>query len=496
MNLADVFVGLGNRWPQNTAVVSSQSRFTYRELVGRAAQTARELRSRGVTAGARVGISLRDSAEAQVGMIAIWMLGATPVPIDFRTPPAERNRLANDIELFAILDNRPAADSGFEYIHVGPDWTETLARHDTTPVWTSGDQQPSPAMISLTSGTTGRPTGVIIDHERLLLRSVFEPSQQFGTTLLNPLPLSFSASRTYTLGALLQGTTVHFHPLLFSSEELANTILTSQITSVCVVPTILRGLLEVAGERPGPLFEGLKALYTLGAPINPEEKLAARRRLCANFVDGYGASVCGRISALFGDDIESRSETVGRVLPHVTLQIVDGNDAVVPFGEPGAVRVRAPGMARGFCGGGPGGTGDVLKDGWAYPGDLGTVDESGFLRLLGRTSELIIRGGANVHPSEVEAVLAEHDGVKEVAVVGFATTREGEEIAAFVAGAAGLTEAALIALCRTRLSPDKRPRKIVFVDALPRNLNGKVSRAELRERLEREADSLLDEDRP
>jgi acyl-CoA synthetase (AMP-forming)/AMP-acid ligase II len=112
------------------------------------------------------------------------------------------------------------------------------------------------------------------------------------------------------------------------------------------------------------------------------------------------------------------------------------------------------------------------------------LDDKGYLRLMGRSSDLIIRGGANVHPSEVEAVIAEHDGVRDVVVVGFTKLPEGQEIAAFVVGSDGLTEAALVAHCRARLGPDKRPRKFLFVSELPRNSNGKISRAELRQQLE------------
>ncbi len=483
LNLADVFVGLRDRWPDNNAVVSPFLTLTYSQLVARAAQTARELRSRGIMSGARIGLSLRDSAEAVAAMIAVWMIGGTAVPLDFRAPPAERDQLARDMGLSAVLEDRSVDAPSYESILVGPAWAEAIGRHEPTPLWAGGDDQ-APAAISLTSGTTGRPNGIVIDHERLLLRSLFEPFQPFGSTLLNPLPLSFSASRTYTLGALLQGTTVRFHPALFSAAELADTLVSANVTSACVVPTMIRALLEVAGERSTPMFGGLKALYALGAPMHPEEKLRARNLLSHNFVDGYGASICGRISALFGPDLDSSPESVGRVLPHVALQIVDANDEVLPFGEEGIVRVRTPGMARGFYGKAESGVGDVLKDGWAYPGDFAAVDKGGLLHLLGRTSDLIIRGGANVHPGEVEALLAEYDGVKEVAVVGFAKTREGEEIAAFVVGESGLTEAALVAHCRTRLSPDKRPRKFVFVNELPRNLNGKVSRSALRSQLE------------
>ncbi len=129
-------------------------------------------------------------------------------------------------------------------------------------------------------------------------------------------------------------------------------------------------------------------------------------------------------------------------------------------------------------------TGDTLKDGWAYPGDFGSLDDTGFLSLIGRSSDVIIRGGANVHPSEVEAVIAQYEGVRDVVVVGFTKFPEGQEIAAFVVSSTELTEAALDVHCCKRLAPDKRPRKFVFLPDLPRNANGKILRAELRKQLE------------
>jgi len=215
----------------------------------------------------------------------------------------------------------------------------------------------------------------------------------------------------------------------------------------------------------------------------PAEKIRAKASLSDNFVQVYGATNCGRISALSGADLEARPDTLGRVLPHVIMQMVDDNDRILPPGESGIIRLRSPGMARrGY--GSSASSGEGFKGGWAYPGDIGAFDEDGFLHLLGRTSDLIIRGGANVHPSEVELAISECPGVRDVAVVGFAKLPEGEEIAAFIVAEGNLTEAALVAHCRTCLAPDKRPRKFVFVSDLPRNTNGKVLRSELRNRLE------------
>jgi acyl-CoA synthetase (AMP-forming)/AMP-acid ligase II len=303
--------------------------------------------------------------------------------------------------------------------------------------------------------------------------------------MLNPLPLSFSASRTHAFSALLQGSAVHFYPVLFSTEQLAEAVLMEGTKSLCTVPTIVRNLFELFGECSSPVFPELEALFCFGAPMSPSEKLKAKQTLCDDFVQVYGSTICGRISALSGADLEARPDTIGRVLPHVTMQVVDRDHNVLPIGEVGTLRLRSPGMAQSIYSRTTTDAGDNFKGGWAYPGDIGVLDNNGLVSLLGRTSDLIIRGGANVHPSEVELVIGNCEGVQEVAVVGFTKYPEGEEIAAFVVSSGDLSEAALDAHCRTRLAPDKRPRKYVFVSELPRNSNGKIIRAELRNMLEK-----------
>lgn len=482
MNLADVFVGLARRWPERPAVISPGLTLTYDQLAARAAQSARELRLRGVRPGANIGIGIRNNAETLVSMIALWMLGATAVPLDFRASGAERNLLASEFDLYAIIEDRRFPAPGYESIFIDGSWADQIGRHDGSPL--TNDADDAPALIGLTSGTTGRPVGIILDHERALLRFTFDREQHFGALMLNPLPLSFSASRSHTFAALLKGAAVYFYPLLFSAPELAEAALASKATSICTVPTILRSWLELASGRSSPLFDTLDALYCFGAPMLAAEKLAGKAVLSSNFVQEYGASFCGRITALRGADIEAKADTVGRPLSYVEVQVVDDGDRILPAGTEGNIRVRSPGMALQTYGDNARTDSDRLKDGWAYTGDIGLFDEDGFIRLLARSSDLIIRAGANVHPAEVEAVLAGHAGVKEVAVVGFAKSREGEEIAAFVIPAGEVSEADLVAHCRAHLTPDKRPRQFVFVTDLPRNNAGKILRTELRDRLQ------------
>jgi long-chain acyl-CoA synthetase len=482
VSLSDVFVGMASRWRDRPAIVSENLNLSYADLVARAGQSARELQAGGIVAGTNVGIALRDNAETLVLMIALWMLGATAVPMDFRATAAERNLLAEEFDLAAIIVDREFQASGYLPVVIGSGWAEDIAKHDRSPVYAE-QQHALPAFISLTSGTTGRPKGIVIDHERMLLRSMFDAERIEGP-LLAPLPLSFSASRTHVFSALLQGSSVNFYPMLFSPQQLADTILAGEAKALCAVPTIIRNLFDLFGATSTPAFAGLAAIYCFGAPMSAEEKIRAKRSLCDGFVQVYGASICGRISTLAGADLEARPDSVGHVLPHITLQLVDADEKPVPHGESGAIRLRSPGMAQCIYGGSDPGTGDSFRAGWAYPGDIGALDDGGFLYLLGRGSDLIIRGGVNVHPSEVEAAIGELSGVREVAVVGFTKLPEGQEIAAFVVGGDDLTEAALVAHCRVRLSPDKRPRKFLLVKDLPRNVNGKITRAELRQQLE------------
>ena len=484
MTLADTFVSLAHRWPERTALISPGLTLTYPALAARAAQAAHELRLRGVTPGANIGIGIRNNAETLMAMIALWMLGATAVPLDFRATGAERTLLASEFDLFAIIEDRRFPDPGYESIFIDGSWSDQIGRHDSSPL--PKDAEGAPALIGLTSGTTGRPVGIILDHERAMLRFTFDSGHDYGSVLLNPLPLSFSASRSHSFAEMVKWTATYFYPLLFSAPELAEAALTSKATSICTVPTTVRSWLEMAAKRSAPLFDSLDALYCFGAPMLAAEKLESKARLSSNFVQEYGASFCGPITELRGADLETKAETVGRPLPCVEVQVVDDGDRILPAGAEGFIRVRSPGMALQTYGENTRTDSDRLKDGWAYTGDIGLRDEDGFIRLLARSSDLIIRAGANVHPAEVEVVLAGHAGVKEVAVVGFAKSREGEEIAAFVVPSGEVSEADLVAHCRAHLTPDKRPRRFVFVTDLPRNTVGKILRTALRERLKAE----------
>ena len=188
----------------------------------------------------------------------------------------------------------------------------------------------------------------------------------------------------------------------------------------------------LAGAK-APLFPSLPYLMSCGAPMSPAEKIAARQTLTPGFLENYGSTMAGMLTLLESKDIDAHGNSVGRPLPHVRVQIVDGEDRPLPPGEVGAIRARTPGVGEPISlgSGEDERTSDLLIDGWIYPGDIGAL-EDGFLKIVGRSSDMIVRGGAKVYPSEVEGVLAEHEAIAEVAVVGWPDPKLGEEVAAFV----------------------------------------------------------------
>ena len=247
VRLTDVFVGLADRWKGRAAVVSPQLSLTYDELLIRAARSARELRASGVEPGARVAIALRDSGETVVLMIALWMLGATPVPVDFRSNATERGKLATEFDLLAVLEDRQAPAASHASMLVDASWGERIARHDADSTLAKWRMRTRADFLDVRHDVA---SGRVRSRSRPGAVQVNDGSpRSYGGCLLNPLSLSFSGSRSHTLSALLQGATVRFYPVLFSSEELAEAIVAWKVGSFCAVPTIIRALLELS-ERP------------------------------------------------------------------------------------------------------------------------------------------------------------------------------------------------------------------------------------------------------
>jgi acyl-CoA synthetase (AMP-forming)/AMP-acid ligase II len=229
----------------------------------------------------------------------------------------------------------------------------------------------------------------------------------------------------------------------------------------------------------------LRLLLSSGSALHADERRALRA-LCPGFVEYYSSTEGGGVSYLTSEDPETFSESVGRPVFGVEVQCVDENDQPLQAGGIGRIRYRGPAVADGFWND-PEASRESFRDGWWYPGDLGTLDEHGYLYLKGRAKDMIIRGGINIYPAEVEAVLQAHPAVADSAVVGWPSREFNEEVAAFVIlkGAAPDSTLAteLRELCRWRMAPYKVPREVFVVQDFPRNALGKVIKAELSSKL-------------
>ena len=482
-NLADAFLALATRWPDRPAVEAPDVSLTFSQLMGRAARIAELLKRRGIGVGDRVGIAQTSTTQAFLLMLAAWLCGATALVIDFRTRAPERKKLADSLGIKFFVEDRPGPGADvYEAVRSDDAWAEEEARANPAPLPAMWLDNPI-AVIGVSSGTSGLPQPVALSHSCLYTRAalvVTSPQWVRGCRLMATAPLSFTATRMNVLSCLLDGGSVYFTPIMISSEQLGETIESSQATAMLTVPATVRGLMGLAGSST-PLFPSLAYLNCCGAPMSAGEKVAAQQTLTAGFLENYGSTMAGMLTLLESKDIPAHGDSVGRPLPHVRVQIVDGQDRPLPPGEVGAIRARTPGVAEPLSlgSGEDERTSDLLVDGWIYPGDLGTIDEDGFLKIVGRSSDMIVRGGSKVYPSEVERVLAEHDAVAEAAVVGWPDRKLGEEVAAFVVLRSSVPPQEILAFCRSKLHPDKQPRQVFIIEAMPRNANGKLVKRDL-----------------
>jgi acyl-CoA synthetase (AMP-forming)/AMP-acid ligase II len=490
-NVSSHLLASAQRHPDRTAVETASRKITFAELMKSAGIVADELAAQGINEQSRLGIAMTRNEDALIVMLAAWLRGATALIADFRARAPERIKLAEALSLEFFVEDRPAP-GGAGYPAVRMDISALCQNLSAKPLPPPPGENASPiAVIGVSSGTSGMPQPVALSHECLLARYEIartSPQWKSGGRFAVSAPLAFSATRKHVLSRLLDGGTVIFIPLLAGAQEFADAVNAHQADAVLAVPAILRGLFPLA-PADGHLFPQVSWLMSCGAPMLPQEKKEALGRLSPGFVQNYGSTMAGMITLLETKDIEPHAASVGRILPQVTVEIVDGENRPLPSGEAGQIRVRTPGIAGELSGKGdlPERNSDLVVDGWIYPGDIGALDADGFLIIIGRTSDMIIRGGINVFPGEVEEMLAGHPAVIEAAVVGWPDPVVGEEIAAFAVLREEVSPQAILAWCRSRIQPDKQPRDLFILPALPRNANGKVVKRELAAKLPQRA---------
>jgi len=506
MNLTHITYMLernSHKYPDKAAIISSQEQITYRHYQNRVYRLANALRRLGVKKGDRVSTLFYNSPEQLITYMAVFQLGAILVPLNFRLSLPEYLFILNSSEASLLIcgeeftelaDKIHRNTSQIKNIIVSgqeksvPDfigWEELLvAETDELPSETLDDEDS--LYILYTSGTTGRPKGAVITNKNLIwnsLNGVISGVLSGDEVVFYGLPLFHGAAMGgYFATALLGGTVVLEKS--FDPAKTFSLVQKEKITVIPAVPAMLRAFLNLP-DRDRYDLSSLKCFST-GATVVPQALKQELRKAFPNIgiVDSYGLTeATSYVTILPEKDFLRKESCVG--LPHafVEIRIVDEQNRDVKTGEIGEILVRGPNIMKEYFND-PEATAETIIDGWLHTGDMGKRDEEGYLYVVDRKKDMIISGGENIYPREIEELLHTHPKIEDVAVIGVPDDRWGETVKAVVVLKKGeaLSKEDLIAFCRERLAHYKCPRHIDFVKELPKTSTGKIIKRVIRER--------------
>ncbi len=341
------------------------------------------------------------------------------------------------------------------------------------------------AVILYTSGTTGHPKGVVLTHRNVVSNAVagrgsgsIEEEEPAGSeTQLAILPLAHAYGLTTSNIAYLTGTKVVMHPR-FDTIAVLSAIERHRINAFAGVPAMFVAFLYTPDADKYDT-SSLSYVVSGSAPLPLAVLEGFEQKFDCQVLEGYGLSEATTVLTAHSQNIPRKPGSVGKPIPGVEVLVVDENEKPVSTGEIGEVIARGPNIMRGYYNM-PDETQSALRNGWLHTGDMGRFDEDGYLYIVERKKDLIIRGGFNIYPRDIEEVLNRHPAVIELAVIGIPSERMGEEVKAFVVTRTDVDAETLKAYCRESLANYKTPTEIEFVNALPRNAVGKIDKKELR----------------
>ncbi len=469
----------------------------YGAFDARARAVAAWMQGQGVQPGDRIGIFMKNVPEYLVVFYGIWMAGAAVVPINAKLHGREAAFIIEDagIELVFATDALAVTLNDADVqarciVTPSTDFGEVLTTAPLAEIMhREGDDL---AWLFYTSGTTGKPKGVMITHGMLmsmaLCYEVDADIVRVEDSALYAAPLSHGAG-IYNLMHVRVGSR-HVFPASggFDAEEIFDLAAHFGSVHMFAAPTMVKRMTQTA-MASGQRGDGLRTIVYAGGPMYNADIIEAVDWFGPIFVQIYGQGECPMgISALSRGDIADRDDmrwrerlaSVGRAQSAVEVQIADENGNPAPTGAQGEIMVRGQTVMPGYWNN-PEATAKTVKSGWLLTGDMGFLDSDGYLTLQDRSKDMIITGGSNVYPREVEEVLLTHTLVRDVSVVGHPHAEWGEEVVAFVVGEAA--EAELDALCLEHIARFKRPKRYVGIAELPKNNYGKVLKTELRKML-------------
>ncbi len=503
LNLAAVLEHAARLTPERVAITFGDRHMTYAELDEQAARVAAGLHATGIRAGDHVALSCPNLPYFPIAYFGILKAGAAVVPINVLLKPREIAYHLRDSHAKAILafEGTPelpigqacataAADAGTPLVFLMPRDLPSLMRDD--PGFNPPRREPNDtAVILYTSGTTGHPKGAELTHANMVGNAVtcydmFRPAFDGDgpPAILITLPLFHSTAQTAQMNAGLYGGSRLVLVPRFEAAVVLDTFARERIGLWVGVPTMYWALLQFArssGRDVSEAAASLKLCVSGGAPMPLEVLREFERVFRARILEGYGLSETAPVVAFNQLQRASKPGTVGLPVFGVDVRCFDEHDRPVAAGERGEIVVRGPNVMKGYYEN-PDATAEAKRGGWFRTGDIGVIDADGYLSIVDRKKDMILRGGFNVYPREIEETLLTHPAVSLAAVIGVPDERLGEEVKAFVVLKPDqqVDAETLIAWSREQMAAYKYPRLVEFREALPMNASGKVLKRALR----------------
>ncbi len=512
LNLSVILEDSAKRYPTKDAFIFGETRLNFAQINGTANQIANGLRARGIKAGDKVALNCLNLPYFPMIYFGILKAGATVVPLSVLLKKDEVAYHLKDSEAkacfcFVGTPDLPMAKenyAGFSQVDsCGQFFVITAKPTDPSPIEgvetlgmlmngqspvaeTARTSAEDTAVIIYTSGTTGRPKGAELTHSNLMLNAILSTDILSSTTedrQIIVLPLFHIFAMTVLMNAgMYKGTTSILLPR-FEAEAVLGLMQQHEITIFAGVPTMYWGLLSYENTKFDleKISSNLKTCVSGGAslPVKILEDFEAKFNV--EILEGYGMSEGSPVVTFNHLDVGRKAGSIGTPVWGVEVKLVDDNGEEVPVGEKGELLYRGHNVMKGYYNK-PEANAKTIKDGWLHSGDVATKDEDGFYYIVDRTKDMIIRGGLNVYPREVEEVMMQHEAVSMAAVIGIPDEAMGEEIKACIVLKEGQSIEAdtLMAWTKERIAAYKYPRVIEFMDALPMSATGKILKKELR----------------
>jgi long-chain acyl-CoA synthetase len=524
LNLASIIEQHARLTPEREAIICFDVRFTYGQLNAAANQVANALREMNIGHGDKVALSCPNLVFFPIVYYGILKAGASVVPLNvlFRAREVAYHLKDSDAKAVFVFEGTPELPMG-ECVKEGFDQVETcenlivitanpaaespLPGHPTL----AQIMQNQPATfetcptapddtcaILYTSGTTGLPKGAELTHFNIFMNAAacwglhfqaIDFTRESRQTCLITLPLFHTTGQTAQMNAqMFAGNRVVLLPR-FEPQAVLDAIRREKVNFWTGVPTMYWAILKHIEENsidPAPFAESMKIMSSGGAPMPVEVMKKFEQVFGVRILEGYGLSETSPVATFNHPQRESKPGTVGQPLFGVEVRCVDDEGREVAPGERGEVVIRGHNVMKGYYKR-PEATAEAMRGGWFHSGDIGVMDASGYLAIVDRKKDMILRGGYNVYPRELEEVIMTHEAVSLVAVVGVPCEKMGEEVKAFVVKKPGfdLSEEEFINWCKQQFAANKYPRFVEFRDELPVGGTGKILKRALREEIER-----------